>query len=218
MRIPETPQTASLIGRETVQGSSVYRSDGTKIGEIKRLMIDKVVDEIDAGFLIYRTSSGPEILLTHPGGPFWSKNDDGCWSILTWSIPKRIAEPSDLLARAQSEFANESVGHGGLISLDPVEQKNGKILRGFAVEADLDLKNFRSNEFSLEWPPCSGQWQTFPEIDRIEYFALRTALRKILPYQWPLILDTSEKLGWRITGANARSGSMVPRPGPRSQA
>jgi predicted NUDIX family NTP pyrophosphohydrolase len=217
MRTPETPQAASLIGRESVQGGSAYRSDGTKIGEIKRLMIDKSVDEIDAGLLIYRTSSGPEILLTHPGGPFWCKNDEGCWSILTWSIPKGIAEPSDLLARAQSEFANQAIGEGGFISLDPVEQKNGKILRGLAVEADLDLKNFRSNEFSMEWPPCSGQWQTFPEIDRIGYFALRTALRKILPYQWPLLLDISEKLGWRITGANARSGSMVPRPGPRSQ-
>jgi predicted NUDIX family NTP pyrophosphohydrolase len=208
MRTPEAPQDASLIGRECVQGSSVYRSDGTKIGEIKRLMSDKIVDEIDAGLLIYRTSSGPEILLTHPGGPFWSKNDQGCWSILTWSIPRAIAEPSDLLARAQSEYAKESLGDGGFISLDPIEQKNGKILRGFAVEADLDLKNFRSNEFSLEWPPCSGQRQTFPEIDRIGYFALRTALLKILPCQWPLLLDISEKLGWRITGANARSGSM----------
>jgi predicted NUDIX family NTP pyrophosphohydrolase len=200
MRTPETPQAASLIGRERVQSSSVYRSDGTKIGEIKRLVIDKIVDEIDAGLLIYRTSSGPEILLTHPGGPFWSKNDEGCWSILTWSIPKAIAEPNDLLARAQSEFANGAIGDGGFISLDPIEQKNGKILRGLAVEADLDLKNFCSNAFSLEWPPCSGQWQTFPEIDRIGYFALRTALRKILPYQWPLLLDISEKLGWRITG------------------
>jgi hypothetical protein len=76
MRTPETSQAASLIGRESVQGSSVYRSDGTKIGEIKRLVIDKNVDEIDAGLLIYRTSSGPEILPTHPGGPFWTKNDD----------------------------------------------------------------------------------------------------------------------------------------------
>lgn len=213
MRIPEIPHTGSLIGREIFQGGSVYRSDGTKVGEIKRLMIDKIVDEIDAGLLIYRTFRGPEILLTHLGGPFWSKNDEGCWSILTWSVPKRIADPSDLLARAQSEFTKQPLSDGGFISLDPVEQKNGKILRGFAVEADLDLKDFRSNEFSLEWPPCSGQWRTFPEIDRIEYFGLRTALRKVLPHQWPLILDVSEKLGWRITGADAR-----PRPRPRSPA
>jgi hypothetical protein len=73
MRIPEIPQTGSPIGREIVQGGSVYRSDGTRVGEIKRLMIDKIVDEIDAGLLIYRTFRGPEILLTHPGGPFWSK-------------------------------------------------------------------------------------------------------------------------------------------------
>ncbi len=118
--------------------------------------------ELSVGLLVYRLRNGPEILLAHPGGPFWSKKDEGS-----------------------------------------VEQKSGKVLHGFAVEADLDVKNFRSPEFSLEWPPRSGWWQTFREIDRIEYFGLRTALRKILPYQWPMLLELSEKLGWRIPRAHA---------------
>lgn len=198
MQEPEAREAANPITWEKVEGNSVYRSDGTKIGEIERSII-KTADEVAAGLLIYRTSSGPEILLTHPGGPFWSRKDEGCWSIPTWSISKRIAEPSDLLSRARREFAGKPIGDGGFISLDPIEQKSGKTLQGFAVEADLDLKSFRSKEFSLEWPLGSGRWQTFPEIDQIRYFVLRTALRKILPTQWPLLLELSEKLGWRMT-------------------
>ncbi len=156
--------------------------------------------ELSVGLLVYRLRNGPEILLAHPGGPFWSKKDEG-----SWSTPKGIAQPDDdLLACARREFTNETglVANGEFISLEPVEQKSGKVLHGFAVEADLDVKNFRSPEFSLEWPPRSGWWQTFREIDRIEYFGLRTALRKILPYQWPMLLELSEKLGWRIPRAH----------------
>jgi predicted NUDIX family NTP pyrophosphohydrolase len=192
-------EAASPITWKKVEGNSVYRSDGTKVGEIKRFISNKTADEVDAGLAIYRTSSGPEILLTHPGGPFWSRRDDGCWSIPTWSISERFAEPGDLLSRARREFGGKALPEGGLIPLAPVEQKSAKTLQTFAVEADVDLKVFRSNEFSLEWPMGSGRWQTFPEIDRIAYFSLRTALRKILPTQWPLLLELSEKLGWRIT-------------------
>jgi predicted NUDIX family NTP pyrophosphohydrolase len=150
--------------------------------------------ERSAGLLVYRLGSSPEMLLAHPGGPFWSKQDQG-----TWSIPQGIAEQEDLLACARREFTKETglIADGGFIPLSPVQQKSGKMLHSFAVEADLALENFRSQEFSLEWPLGSGRLETFPEIDRIEYFGLRIALRKMLPYQWPLVLELAEKLGWR---------------------
>jgi predicted NUDIX family NTP pyrophosphohydrolase len=151
--------------------------------------------ELTAGLLVYRVVNGPQILLAHPGGPFWSNSDKG-----SWSIPKGTAESEDLLACARSEFTKETglVADGEFIALAPVEQKGGKLLQAFAVGSDLDVNNFRSNEFSLEWPLGSGRRERFPEIDRIEYFDLRVALRKILPYQWPLLLELSEKMGWRI--------------------
>jgi predicted NUDIX family NTP pyrophosphohydrolase len=157
--------------------------------------------ELSAGLLVYRTRNGPEVLLAHPGGPFWSKKDQG-----SWSIPKGSAEPGDLLACARREFTKETgfVADGEFVALALVEQKSGKTLQSFAVEADFNLKDFRSNEFSLEWPPGSGRWESFPEIDRLEYIDLRTALRKILPYQWPMLLELSEKLGWRIRSAGQR--------------
>ena len=84
---------------------------------------------------------------------------------------------------------------GPATPLTPVRQKSGKLVHAFAVEADLDLTGWHSNEFTLEWPPRSGRIQTYPEIDRLDYFDLRTALRKILPYQWPLLMELSELLG-----------------------
>src|SRR5262249_44262596 len=136
-----------------------------------------------------------------PGGPFWSKSDQG-----SWSIPTGIAEPGDPLTSARREFAKETglAVDGVFISLAPVEQKSGKLLQTFAIEADLNLADFRGNAFSVEWPPGSGQLQTFPEIDRLEYFDLHVALRKMLPYQWPLLLELSEKQGWRIRRAHRR--------------
>jgi predicted NUDIX family NTP pyrophosphohydrolase len=201
-RSSDTGETAS----DTVKGNNVYRSDGRKLGEIERHMIDKITDEVAAGLLVYRVIDAPEILLTHPGGPYWSRTDEGSWSIPTWPIPKRVAEAGDVVSCAQCEFAKEGgrIGNGEYIALEPVEQKSGKILQGFAVEADLNLKNFRSNDFSLEWPPYSGRWQTFPEIDRIEYFPLRTALRRMLPHQWPLLLELSERLDWHIRPTGRR--------------
>jgi predicted NUDIX family NTP pyrophosphohydrolase len=201
-RTDETSETASERAKE----NTVYRADGKRVGEIERHTIDRITDEIATGLLIYRVFNGPEILLTHPGGPYWSRNDEGTWSIPTWSIPKGMAEADDIASCARREFAKETglLGNGEYIALEPVEEKSGKILHGFALEADLNLKNFHSNEFSLEWPPCSGRWQTFPEIDRIDYFSLRTALRRILPHQWPLLLELSEKLGWRIRRTGCR--------------
>jgi predicted NUDIX family NTP pyrophosphohydrolase len=148
---------------------------------------------VSTGLLVYRRRPGLEILLGHPGGPFWSKKDLG-----VWSIPKGLVETDDLLACAKREFREETglqLVDGPAVPLTPVRQKSGKLVHAFAVEADLDLTGWHSNEFTLEWPPRSGRIGTYPEIDRLQYFDLRTALRKILPYQWPLLMELTETLG-----------------------
>ncbi|MFY9696029.1 MAG: NUDIX domain-containing protein, partial [Xanthobacteraceae bacterium] len=128
---------------------------------------------ISAGLLIYRRENGLEVLLAHPGGPFWVKKDDG-----VWTIPKGLVEAgNDLIAAARREFTEETnlTADGELTALSPVNQKSGKTVHAFAFEADFDLARFASNEFQIEWPPRSGRQQSFPEIDRIAYFALPIA-------------------------------------------
>ena len=142
---------------------------------------------ISAGLLAFRRKNGLEVLLAHPGGPFWAKKDDGAWT-----IPKGIAEPgADLLATAGREFTEETnlAVAGELVPLTPVQQKSGKLVHAWAFEADFDLSTFASNTFEIEWPPKSGQRQSFPEIDRIAYFTLPIATVKILAYQRPLLLE-----------------------------
>ena len=154
--------------------------------------------EISAGLLAYRRKTGLEVLLAHPGGPFWAKKDDGAWT-----IPKGLVEPGDdLIAAARREFTEETnltanglTDNGELIALSPVSQKNGKTVYAFAFEVDFDLARFASNEFQIEWPPRSGRQRSFPEIDRVAYFALPTATTKILPYQRPLLGELARRLG-----------------------
>jgi predicted NUDIX family NTP pyrophosphohydrolase len=153
--------------------------------------------ETSAGLVAFRRGEGLEILLAHPGGPFWAKRDDGAWT-----IPKgRIDPGGDLLATARREFAEETglAAEGAFVPLRPVRQKSGKLVHAWAFEADFDLSRFSSNLFELEWPPRSGRRQNFPEIDRIAYFAFPTALRKIIAYQQPFLLE----LGQKILGAGA---------------
>jgi len=148
--------------------------------------------EISAGLLAFRHHNGIEVLLAHPGGPFWSKKDAG-----VWTIPKSLVEPGDdLIAAARREFTEETnlAPVGTLFPLSPVKQKSGKIVHAFAFEADFDLAQFASNEFEIEWPPKSGRRKRFPEIDRIAYFALPIALGKILPYQQPLLRELAQRL------------------------
>jgi predicted NUDIX family NTP pyrophosphohydrolase len=146
-----------------------------------------------AGLLAFRRRRGIEVLLAHPGGPFWSRKDDG-----VWTIPKGLAEPGeDLLAAARREFNEETnfSVNGPFIALAPVKQKGGKIVRAWAVEADFDLVRFASNTFEMEWPPKSGLQQSFPEIDRIAYFTLPVAGIKILSYQLPMLRELEQRLG-----------------------
>lgn len=148
--------------------------------------------EISAGILAFRRVNGLEVLLAHPGGPFWAKKEDG-----VWTVPKGLVEPGDdLLTTAWREFAEETnlTADGAVIALNPVKQKSGKVVHAFAIEADLDLAAFTSNVFEIEWPPKSGRHQRFPEIDRIAYFAMPIAEVKILAYQRPLLEDLAHRL------------------------
>jgi predicted NUDIX family NTP pyrophosphohydrolase len=148
--------------------------------------------DVSAGLLAFRRRGALEVLLGHPGGPFWAKKDDGAWT-----IPKGLVEPGDdLVGAARREFTEETnlAASGDLITLAPVNQKSGKVVHAFAFEADLDLSAFASNSFEMEWPPKSGRRQNFPEIDRIAYFTLPVAMKKIVGYQQPLLRELQERL------------------------
>jgi predicted NUDIX family NTP pyrophosphohydrolase len=140
-----------------------------------------VAGKQSAGILAFRRRAEGqlEVLLVHPGGPFW-KNKDA----RAWSIPKgELDAHEEVLAAARREFAEELGFHvdGDFLPLTPVRQSGGKTVHAFAVEADFDAAQAQSNTFSLEWPPKSGQLQAFPEIDRAEWFALEVALQKSTP-------------------------------------
>ena len=148
--------------------------------------------QISAGILAFRRKPALEVLLAHPGGPFWAKKDDG-----VWTIPKGLVEPGeDLVAAARREFNEETnlTAEGELLALTAVNQKSGKLVHAFAVEADFELGAFSSNAFEIEWPPKSGKRQNFPEIDRIAYFALPVAKIKIIAYQLPLLLELEARV------------------------
>jgi predicted NUDIX family NTP pyrophosphohydrolase len=147
--------------------------------------------QVSAGILAYRNTGGLEVLLAHPGGPFWAKKDAGAWS-----IPKGLVESGDLLACARREFTEETglVAEGAFVPLAPVRQKSGKTVHAFAVEADFDVSQCRSNYFKVEWPPRSGKWKNFPEIDKVAWFDLATAREKILTYQQPFIDELAHLL------------------------
>ena len=148
---------------------------------------------ISAGILAFRRRPELEVLLAHPGGPFWAKRDAGAWT-----IPKGLVEPGDdLVAAARREFTEETnlVAAGNMIELAPVTQRSGKLVHAFALEADFELSQFASNAFTVEWPPKSGRRQSFPEIDRIAYFALSIAQLKIIAYQLPLLVELQRRLG-----------------------
>jgi predicted NUDIX family NTP pyrophosphohydrolase len=145
-----------------------------------------------AGILLYRRRGGTlEVFLVHPGGPFWVKRDEGAWS-----IPKGEADPGeDLLARATTEFREETgfAPPPALRPLAPVKQAGGKVVHAFAALGDCDADAIKSNTFTLEWPPRSGKYRSFPEVDRAAWFDLATARRKINQGQAPL-LDALERM------------------------
>ena len=135
-----------------------------------------------AGLLMFRVSSGAlQVLLVHPGGPFWAKKDERAWS-----IPKgELAAGEAPMTAARREFEEETGcrAQGPFIPLTPITQRGGKLVQAWAVEGDCDPAQLRSNLFSLEWPPRSGKRQQFPEVDRAEWFSVPVALQKIIPAQ-----------------------------------
>jgi predicted NUDIX family NTP pyrophosphohydrolase len=139
-----------------------------------------------AGILMYRDGpGGREVLLVHPGGPFYKNKDDGAWS-----IPKgEFNGGEDALAAARREFEEElgAPVEGEFIALEPIRQKGGKVVHAWAVRGDFDPSTLRSNLFTIEWPPRSGHPESFPEVDRASWFDLETARRKILPSQAVLL-------------------------------
>ena len=143
--------------------------------------------ERSAGILLYRVAAnGLEVLLVHPGGPFFARKDDGAWG-----IPKGLHEDGEEpLAAARREFAEELGSpspDGPALDLGEIRQKNGKRVRAWALEGDLDADGITSNTFTIEWPPRSGRRQEFPEIDRAGWFPLDAARVKILAAQAPLL-------------------------------
>lgn len=139
-----------------------------------------------AGILLYRRgSSGLEVFLVHPGGPFWAKKDLGAWS-----LPKgEIEEGEEPLAAARREFVEETgfAVEGDFRPLRPLKQKSGKTIVAWAVEGDCDPAELRSSMFSMEWPPRSGRRQEFPEADRGAWFPLEEARQRIVAGQAPFL-------------------------------
>ena len=135
-----------------------------------------------AGLLLYRRNNRLlEVLLVHPGGPFWAKKDIGAWS-----IPKgEYAENEDPITVAKREFEEETgvAIDGAFVSLGELRQKGGKIVSAWAVEGDCDPAGLKSNTFPMEWPPLSGQMKEFPEVDRWEWFSVDAARERILSGQ-----------------------------------
>lgn len=137
-----------------------------------------------AGIILYRKRRGIEVLLVHPGGPFWRNKDLGAWS-----IPKGEYLDEDAETAARREFAEElglEVSEP-LVALGQAKQRGGKLVTAFAAESDLDVRDIRSNTFELEWPPRSGKRQVFPEVDRAEWFTLEEARTRINAGQRPLL-------------------------------
>jgi predicted NUDIX family NTP pyrophosphohydrolase len=141
---------------------------------------------LSAGLLMFRIRDRAiQVLLAHPGGPFFRNKDDG-----VWSIPKGEPEgDEDLLATAQREFEEETgvKPSGPFMPLKPIQQKGGKVVHAWAFAGNCDPKTIRSNTFTMEWPPKSGRQMKFPEIDGAEFFDLATARKKIKAGQEALL-------------------------------
>ena len=149
-----------------------------------------------AGLLLYRRRGNKEVevLLVRPGGPFWRNKDEGAWT-----VPKgEFSDDEEPLAAAKREFAEEMgspAPSGDYLSLQPIKQKNGKIVHAWAVEGYFDPATLQSNTFTCEWPPKSGRIQDFPEVDRAEWFTPDVAKKKMLTGQAALVDELLQLLG-----------------------
>jgi predicted NUDIX family NTP pyrophosphohydrolase len=155
---------------------------------------DRSMPKVSAGLLMYRRRGGVlEVLLVHPGGPFFAGKDEGAWS-----IPKGVVdEGEDPLTAARRELREETgvSAQGPFEPLTPIRQKSGKLVHAWAFEGDAEPGTFRSNTFEMEWPRGSGRTIEVPEVDRSEWFDLRTAAAKANPAQRALFDELERKLG-----------------------
>lgn len=146
-----------------------------------------------AGILLYRFHNKvPEVLIVHPGGPFWAKKDLG-----SWSIPKGELGPDEIPLDAAKRELEEETGieaAGDFIELTPFKQKSGKLVYAWALHKDIDPAIIRSNNFEMEWPPKSGNKKAFPEIDAAAWFNMDEAKKKMINEQAPLIDELKAKL------------------------
>ncbi len=144
--------------------------------------------------MLYRRSgAGLQVLLVHPGGPFFRNRDDGWWTVPK-GLPEHGEEPLDAARREFVEETGFAPPPGPFVDLGSVRQKSGKMVHAWAAEGDCDPALVRSNTFRLEWPPRSGRMGDFPEVDRAGFFGLAEARRKILAAQAPLLDRLAERL------------------------
>jgi len=153
------------------------------------------VPKRSAGILMYRRRDGePEVLLVHPGGPYWEKKDLGAWSIPKGEYDD-AEDPRDCALREFEEELGARPPEGELAALGTAKQPGGKVVTAWAVEGDLDPATARSNTFTLEWPPRSGVMREFPEVDRADWFTLDEARERINPAQAVFLDRLREELG-----------------------
>jgi predicted NUDIX family NTP pyrophosphohydrolase len=162
------------------------------------------VPQLSAGVLLYRrTTTAVKVLLVHPGGPLWRNRDIG-W----WQIPKGMVEPGETSEAAARREAEEELGlrlTGTLLPLGRIRQAGGKRVEAFALEQDFDASQIVSNSFQMEWPPRSGQQQSFPEIDQARWYTLAEASVMMLASQRPLLDALATLLGFE----NAETGGKI---------
>jgi predicted NUDIX family NTP pyrophosphohydrolase len=152
--------------------------------------------QVSAGLVMYRVVGYQnlfEVLLVHPGGPYWKRRDAG-----VWTIPKgNVESGEDILAGAIREFTEETglVAEGPFTSLGEIRQRSGKRVHGWAFRGTCDPASIRSNSFEIEWPPKSGRRESFPEVDRADFFTLTMARQKILPAEEPFLKRLEQEFG-----------------------
>ncbi|MCE7936507.1 NUDIX domain-containing protein [Candidatus Saccharibacteria bacterium CPR2] len=164
-----------------------------------------------AGILLYKIENDSlKVLLVHPGGPFWAKKDNG-----VWSIPKGEYEPKDNALKAAKREFEEEIGSQSPEShyeeIGEVHMKSGKAVRAWAVEGDLDVNKIKSNTFEMQWPPRSGQIQTFSEVDKAEWFESPVAKVKINMAQIPFVERLEKLLKIKQTTDDLNSKSNMQR-------
>jgi predicted NUDIX family NTP pyrophosphohydrolase len=168
-----------------------------------------VMKKHSAGILLYRHKGNEvEVFIGHHGSPLWSSKDSGAWT-----VPKGTIDGDETALQAARREFNEETGlavpDGELFELGDIEQKNNKKVTVWAIEADIDTTNAKSNLFDMEWPPRSGKIQKFPELDRLEWFDIKTAASKINPHQVPFLERLAQKLKLELSAELPSQASLL---------